>query len=83
MSKAYKVGRWGVFKNPTAQDPVGLILDGIGMPAMLGGPIFKLDGDGLFDDNGIGGFLAPFRTGEWIVNYGVNDLGYVLRRLPQ
>ena len=81
MSQTYLRGRWGVFKNSAAQEPIGILLDGAGMPIVLGGAIFSLAGDRLIDPQGVSGPLAPFRKVDWAVNHGDNDQTYVLRRL--
>lgn len=79
MSRTYLHGRWGVFKNSTAQEPIGILIDGAGAPIAPGGPIFRLAGDHLVDPQGVSGPLAPFRTVEWAVNHGQNDQTYVLK----
>ena len=81
MNQTYLQGRWGVFKNPAAQEPIGILIDGAGVPIAPGGPIFRLAGDHLVDPQGVRGPLAPFRTVEWIVNHGQNDQTYVLTQI--
>lgn len=81
MSRTYLHGRWGVFKNSAAQEPIGILIDGAGAPISPGGPIFRLAGEHLVDPQEVSGPLAPFRTVEWAVNHGQNDQTYVLRRI--
>jgi hypothetical protein len=81
FGNSYNLGRWGVFKNSAASEPIGLFIDGTGVPIAPGGPVFSVTGDRLLDPQGVSGPLAQFRETEWAVNHGDYDQTYVLRRI--
>lgn len=68
-------------REPRGAEPIGILLDGGGMPIAPVGPIFRLAGEYLIGPQGMMVRLAPFQTVEWIVNHGQNDQTYVLKRL--